>query len=545
MTVIVGRKASATGFVIVGHNEDDDWSSVVRHGYVPEMDHMPGETLPAEAGRARIPQVSHTRGFYWSEVCGPNGGLSASDLMVNDRGVYVCSDSAGVTREDGTDSELLTDGGVAYNVRRAVAERASTAREGAEIIMDLARTWGYALSGRLYIVADAVEAYVVQLVRGRRFLAARVPDDAVAAIPNNYVIRSAADAEDVVYSEDLVNYAVGKGWLREGDAFDFYRAYQADANIDRPVNVDRQFYTLLKLTGQRFDRSRLPFAVKAPRQYGIRDVMDALSNHYEDLQADIRTGTGRSPHSTEITRVCRDTTIESTIVQFAPMVKELTLWTAYGRPCAVPYLPIHPLYGAPDAVDRMEDPAACLTAHLTKERAYSGRQGDGWQAFRDFCNELEFFYAACEADLKAVQTAWRERKIVENDRRTEPAQVFDDRQVREALDLLAKFAEAHFHMIPVDAWAPAGDERGAVVFDSPETPSEESLVFCAGGPVRRTRTARAISGSLEQIGSGRYQFSFKRDEMISEPDDAVADEFYLGFATESGNTYVGTVRHRL
>ena len=34
-TFVVGRKASATGRVIVGHNEDDKGELSVRHGYVP------------------------------------------------------------------------------------------------------------------------------------------------------------------------------------------------------------------------------------------------------------------------------------------------------------------------------------------------------------------------------------------------------------------------------------------------------------------------------------------------------------------------------
>ncbi|MCI7404778.1 MAG: C69 family dipeptidase, partial [Pyramidobacter sp.] len=59
-TVVIGREASPTGHVIVGHNEDDGGRLVNRHGYVPAADHAPGETLPAEDGYALIPQAAHT-----------------------------------------------------------------------------------------------------------------------------------------------------------------------------------------------------------------------------------------------------------------------------------------------------------------------------------------------------------------------------------------------------------------------------------------------------------------------------------------------------
>ena len=42
MTLIAGRAASATGHVLVGHNEDDGGHIVVRHGYVRPRDWAAG-----------------------------------------------------------------------------------------------------------------------------------------------------------------------------------------------------------------------------------------------------------------------------------------------------------------------------------------------------------------------------------------------------------------------------------------------------------------------------------------------------------------------
>ena len=48
MTVIVGKAVSASGRVLVAHNEDDPGHVIVRHAIVPAADHASGELIPAE-----------------------------------------------------------------------------------------------------------------------------------------------------------------------------------------------------------------------------------------------------------------------------------------------------------------------------------------------------------------------------------------------------------------------------------------------------------------------------------------------------------------
>ena len=104
------------------------------------------------------------------------------------KGVLVCSNSA--RTENSCDPGELVDGGIGYNLRRAVAERAVSARNAVEVLTGLVSRWGYASPGRLYTVADSREAWIVQVVFGRRsWVARRVPDDEVALLPNCYTVR--------------------------------------------------------------------------------------------------------------------------------------------------------------------------------------------------------------------------------------------------------------------------------------------------------------------------------------------------------------------
>ena len=189
MTLIAGRAASATGHVLVGHNEDDGGHIVVRHGYVPPRDWAAGAAMPAEKGCAAIPQAAHTLGYYWVEYRKDETGLSNADGFVNECGVVITSNSMGTSRESADNAACVKDGGIAYNLRRALAERAQTARDGARILMELVDEWGYAPSGRAYTIADQSEAFMFQLARGRHYMGARVPDDAIAVMPNHFNLR--------------------------------------------------------------------------------------------------------------------------------------------------------------------------------------------------------------------------------------------------------------------------------------------------------------------------------------------------------------------
>ena len=74
--------------------------------------------------------------------------------------MVIVSNSMGTSREGMENADCVKDGGIAFNLRRALAERAQTARDGARILMELIDEWGYAPSGRAYTIADRDEAFV-------------------------------------------------------------------------------------------------------------------------------------------------------------------------------------------------------------------------------------------------------------------------------------------------------------------------------------------------------------------------------------------------
>lgn len=405
MTFIVGRRASATGRVLVAHNEDDGGCVCVRHGLVPRARWAAGATMPAEPGCAAIPQVAATNGFFWSEICTPEGGMSTSDVFYNDRGVCVVSNSCMRSREDAPD---LTDGGIAYNLRRAVAERAESARDAVHLLMVLVRRWGYASPGRAYTVADADEAFMIQIVHGKHYAALRVPDDAVVVMPNHYTIHCPSAFSEHWTSPRLESYARSRGWCALDEPFDFARAYQHPDSRMQPVNVLRQRFSVEALTGKPCPAEGMPFVVRPAAPVTVEKLMAMLANHYEGAPEDVRVGAGRTPHGSEHPRVCDGSTVESTVFDLYHNPRLTTVWLAAGRPCQQPWLPLHPLCGLPDALAPMADPAAELARHLCPDPSRMAHGNSGWQRLRDFGNEMEAVYGD---NAEAVRAALADQRV--------------------------------------------------------------------------------------------------------------------------------------
>ena len=208
-TIVVGRAASATGRILVGHNEDNDGRIVTNRIWVPAADHAAEERLAFESGAAVLPQAPHTLAHCWTQTLHPQGA-SYSDSFINEAGVLVVSNNCNQTWER---DEPVVDGGVGYAVRRLIAERARTAREGVEIALDLQTRWGYRGEGRTYTIADPHEAWQVFLLRGHRWAARRIQDDEVVFTANAFALDRIDDVppEDVMLSPDLVDYAVRTG----------------------------------------------------------------------------------------------------------------------------------------------------------------------------------------------------------------------------------------------------------------------------------------------------------------------------------------------
>ena len=329
-SIIAGSAATVDGSVLMAHNEDDGGEQMLNIYVVPATD-------------------KNLR-YIWCEF----PGMEVADVFMNQFGVSIASNGC-PSREDKGE---LTNGGVLYEIRLSVAKYARTAREAVELIGSMVETFGYKGSGRSYIVSDTAEGWVVSVVKGKHWVAQRVPDDKVMTIPNYYVIGE-VDLDDAVNfagSDDLVEYAVSRGWYNpaKDGAFNFAKAYASEKSLKSENNITRH-----KEAWNYFFGSDKPgeFASVPQKKVSLRDMMNVLALHEPVIDGHL------------VNSICNDHTILSTIFQLRKGMGFETgcvMWNAFGRPCCEVYVPWYAgITKAPAGFGRFATPQEAEQKHMT------------------------------------------------------------------------------------------------------------------------------------------------------------------------------------
>jgi dipeptidase len=343
-TVVVGRKASADGSVMVAHNEDDYGDIIVNLRKIEPRNY--GSPQKVALGKGGVYETDgKTFGFLWIEAT----GQEFADSFINQNGVLVTSDSC-PSRETKDD---ITDGGIGYMLRRLVAEKAVSARDAVRLASELVETYGYRGSGRTYTFADRTEVWMMAVIKGRHWFAERVPDDEVAVIPNHYIIRGIdpADTADFAGSRDIVEYATRSGWYDAATdgAFDFKKAFARPSRAQDPVfdgNTLRHWRGLSLLSGRTWEiEDGYPFSFKAANRVTTESLMALLRDHYEGTAYDATDGyKSGTPNKTKYRTICTATTINSFVASLSasrPEPISISLWLALGKPDTTVYLPLY------------------------------------------------------------------------------------------------------------------------------------------------------------------------------------------------------------
>lgn len=340
-SIVVGKNASATGSVIMAHNEDDVIPQIVNHYRIDHRTHASGEMVQLGENMT-LSQAPETWGYIWSEI----PGLPYSDSYLNQHGVCICSNAC-PSREDRP--ELVGDG-ISNMLRRLVAERAKTSREGVHLAGRLVEQFGYAGSGRTYIICDPREGWLFCVVNGKHWVAQRVPDSQVALVANTYTVQMINLADTMNYlgsSDDIASYATRRGWYHPDTdgSFNFAKAYADSGAAVDARNIARQWdgLRLVAANPPRYG-DPLPFAVEPKKKVDVRKIMTILRSHYEGtplFAADSVTG---NPHTNPITPICHHETQTSFIAELRDNYRAdigLVYWVCLSSPCVSTYIPYY------------------------------------------------------------------------------------------------------------------------------------------------------------------------------------------------------------
>jgi dipeptidase len=392
-SVVVGKKASADGSVIFAHNEDV-LAPVVNYYKVPASQHKPGEVVRLREG-GTLPQAKETFGYLWLNV----PGWDVCDGYINEHAVAIGSDGC-PSREE---TPELTNGGILFWLRRLVAERARSAREGVNIAGELIDKFGYNSSGRTYVIADPDEAWILAVVNGKHWVAQRVPDDQVVVVANCYTIQriNLSDSANFLGSPGLAEYAARHGWYdaaSDGE-FNFAKAFSNPGSLNHPGNVGRMWRGIDLLAGGKLDiHKQLPFAFVPGKKLDVQDVMRVMRDHYEGTEID----------EPEQAAICAEGTRYSVVAclrSWLPTELKAVVWLALFRPDLQGYSPWYPAITSVPKIYAAEDHATGLKMHLDPTLTPDKRKKS--VAFALFVALDEKARANAASNVPALKQAWK------------------------------------------------------------------------------------------------------------------------------------------
>lgn len=376
--VLVGREATVDGSVLLAHNEDDSGEQMLNIYNVPRN------------------EATGTNKYLWIEF----PGMAVSDGYLNEYGVAVVSDACN-SREDRED---FTDGGVLYEVRTLAAQKARSARHAVELIGALVQERGYRGSGRTYVVADPNEGWVCAVVKGRHWVAQRIPDDMVMTIPNYYCINDVdlADTANFMGSQDIITYAVERGWYNpETDGkFIFKKVYSRPDTYSYDRNYIRHMSAMNYLTKKDYTTNpdTYPFAVKANRKVGLEDMMEILRSHGDNVEQKVVT----KHDNDHPVCICTDVTVNATIFQlrnYLPVEIGALMWVTGASPCVEAFIPWYSgMTESPAGFQRFASADEALEKHFSDSKQMKENYPDGiaWKFVDRWHWILEDYYGRSE-----------------------------------------------------------------------------------------------------------------------------------------------------
>ena len=284
--LIVGKKASVDGSVMVSYNADD-------YSMFGHLCHYPAGTHPKGSMRQIYDWDS---GVYHGEI--EEAPVTYNVIgNINEFQLSIGETTYG-GREEMVDSTGILDYGSLIYV---TLQRAKTAREAISVMTSLVEKYGYNSEGETFSICDPNEAWIMEMQgtgagsKGVVWVAMRIPDDAICAHANQSRIGkfNMKDKKNVLYSKNVISYARKMGWFNGKDSDFSWKNTYAFPDFSGRRFCDARVWSFFNHYADDFDRylpwalgkdkdaEDMPLWIVPNRKLSVADVENGMRDHYE------------------------------------------------------------------------------------------------------------------------------------------------------------------------------------------------------------------------------------------------------------------------
>lgn len=284
--LIVGKKASVDGSVLVSYNADD-------YGMFGHLCHYPAGTHKKGEMRKIF---DWDTGEYHGEI--PEAPVTYNVIgNINEFQLSIGETTYGGREEMVDTTGILDYGSLIY----VTLQRAKTAREAISIMTSLVEKYGYCSSGETFSICDPNEAWIMEMMgsgpgsKGVVWVAVRIPDNAICAHANQSRIGKfdMKDKKNVIYSKNVISYARKMGWFTGKDADFSWKNTYARPDFSGRRFCDARVWSFFNHYQKGFDRylpwalgkdpnaEDMPLWIIPDRKLSVHDVEMGMRDHYE------------------------------------------------------------------------------------------------------------------------------------------------------------------------------------------------------------------------------------------------------------------------
>ncbi len=296
---IVTKGASVDGSVMVSYTADS-------YGFYGELYHYPAAVYQ---NGAWLVIYEWDTGKFLGKI--PQAAVTYNVIgNMNEHQVVL-----GETTFGGREELSKANGFIDYGSLMYIAlQRSKTAREAIKIMTDLVNEYGYYSSGESFSVADANEAWILEMIgkgegnKGAVWVAVKIPDGYISGHANQSRITTFPlnDSENCLYAPDVISFAKEKGYFTGKDSdFNFSDAY-APLDFGAIRFCDARVWSLFRRCNSSMDKymsyikgeslERMPLYIKPDKKLSVHDVMGLMRDHYEGTELDMTKGIAAEPY---------------------------------------------------------------------------------------------------------------------------------------------------------------------------------------------------------------------------------------------------------
>ena len=313
--ILVTKGASTDGSTFVSYAADS-------HDLYGELYYWPGQDW---APGSMLTVKEWDTGKYMGQIAQASRTYTVIGNM-NEHQVTIGETTYGGRPELVDTTAIIDYGSLIY----IALQRARNAREAIQVMTSLVDEYGYYSSGESFSIADAEEAWIMEMIgkgpgnTGAVWVAVKIPDGYVSAHANQARITTFTLEDEktsissrninklfnpsieVVYSQDVISFAREKGYFDgKNKDFSFADAY-APLDYSAIRFCEARVWSAFRLMNPEMDKyqsfilgestERMPLFIKPAKPVSVRDVMSIMRDHFEDTPLALTDDPGAGPY---------------------------------------------------------------------------------------------------------------------------------------------------------------------------------------------------------------------------------------------------------